>query len=342
MPSLFLRQSAPAILWLLPCGLLAARGAWWTVAAACLLATASVGPIERLIEGLLDPDPPPNPPSVLPLALAACLAHAGLFAGATGYIFPAGVLLATFSFLVAWRTRRAYGPPQPAGKRRYAATALAAVTLSVLALLPPPRPHTRAFAASTGTGRGGRDDLFSGVILLAPPKPQPLRVPVLHRTLLRGGRAAASPFTIPFTGEYWFFYWPLGRPPKSSLVEEGNPTLFTFTSTDATPLAMQAHQSLIEPVPIHPFRRIDLVIESKEAQPETVELELVLEDSARPKVTQSLGRQILSISHETLSFRIPTTTALDSFDKVLVWFRLDPSRSSRSAQIAIDRFELIP
>jgi hypothetical protein len=310
------------------------------IAAACLLAIASVGPVEKLIEGLLDPDPAPAPSTVFPLAIAALLAHAGLLAGVTGQTFLAALLLALFSFSIAWRVRRTYGPSEP--KRRYATIALAAFILTILSFVTPRRPHAKASADSAGAGRGGHDDYFSGVVLIAPPKPHPVRFPALHRTPLRGGRASVSPLEIPFSGEYWFFYWPLPRPPQSALIEHGSPTLFTFTSTDVSPLAMQAHQELAEPIDLRVFRRIDMFVENKDQQPETVELELVLQDSSHPKSPQSLGYQLLPRQPATLHFPIPAAPTIQAFDRIVVWFRLDSSRNHRSAQIDIDHFELVP
>ncbi|MEO8659564.1 MAG: hypothetical protein ABI693_13920 [Bryobacteraceae bacterium] len=310
------------------------------IAAACLLAIASVGPIEKLIEGLLDPDPAPAPSAVFPLAIAALLAHAGLLAGVTGQSFLAALLLALFCFFIAWRVRRTHGPSEP--KRRYATIALAAVILTMLSFVTPPHPHTKAPADSAAGGRGGHDDYFSGVVLLAPPKPHPVRVPVLDRTPIRGGRASVSPLTIPFTGEYWFFYWPLPRPPQSALIEHGSPTSFTFTSTDVSPLAMQAHQELAELIDLRSFRRLDVFVQNKDPQPGTIELELVLQDFSKPKSSQSLGYQPLRRQPTALHYPIPVAPTIQAFDRIVVWFRLDPSRNRRSAQIDIDHFELIP
>ena len=125
----------------------------------------------------------------------------------------------------------------------------------------------------------------------------------------------------------------------------GDPLTLTYRAVDQSPLIMQARQPLPQPIELSCCRAIDLVLRSREAQPETVYVELVLLDSTGPRPReQSLSGKRLPPSplrQVTLRFDLPRTLEIRSFDEIVVWFHRDLSRRARSANLAIDQFDLI-
>jgi hypothetical protein len=203
----------------------------------------------------------------------------------------------------------------------------------------------------------GKKNLHSGVILRPEPRHYALLVPPLLSNARRAARQAqARPLSIPFSGEYWFFYslfrWVNGdlvamtqRPPDSSLLERGNPLTWTLTSMDArVPLVMKAHQPLERAVDLSCCARIDMAIGNSDAQTDSLSAELILLDSmSGPKARQSLGKvAIPQGSREAiLRFKVPDGS-IRHFDAIDVVIHPEEPRRNRSANLAIDRFDLIP
>ena len=193
----------------------------------------------------------------------------------------------------------------------------------------------------------------TGVILLSDLKP-PVTIAVPKRSfpIANSFSGKEKPISIPFSGEYWFFDWPSRRPPKSALIRKGNPATSTFTSVSREPFLMQAHQTIPEPISVTRCRRIDLVLASREKQPETVKIQLLIRNSESKNISQSLTAETTSIttslpakegdvSRVTLKFFIPPQSRVQSFDQIQVSFHLSAPRSKRSASFAIERFDLI-
>ena len=109
---------------------------------------------------------------------------------------------------------------------------------------------------------------------------------------------------------------------------------------------MQARQPLAKPMQMACCSAIELMLDIREEQPESVSVELVLLDaSAKPKVRQSLGAHDLppaSPIPSTLRYLFPRPAKAQTFDEILVWFHLYEPREGHSARVAIDRFHLIP
>ena len=199
-------------------------------------------------------------------------------------------------------------------------------------------------------------DMYAGIILvpevnehvtLVPP------LPALRRDLFRAGRT--RPLSVPFSGEYWFYYWPSRRPPHNSMVARGTPIAFKFTATGRTPLVMQARQSFGVPIDTQCCSRIDLSISNTDPLPGTVSIELQLVNSMLPeKPLQSLGEAPLMsalpsvvtdntpAATETLSFQMPARSLLRQFNEIAIIFHLQEPRKGRSANISIERFSLVP
>lgn len=161
--------------------------------------------------------------------------------------------------------------------------------------------------------------------------------------------------SIPFSGEYWFFRWPLLRPLPTSVKAEGNPTIFSVTVRGYGGLQMQARQSLGERMSVRCCRSINIVLQVADEQPDAVRMELILIDSLRRSHnSQTLGERSLAKSNmswpdrqgglpsETFQFDMPQHSEIESFDSLEVWFHLEPPRAGQSAIVAIEKFELIP
>jgi hypothetical protein len=207
---------------------------------------------------------------------------------------------------------------------------------------------------SAGSGLG---NAYSGIVLW--PKKQTVTTlvapaPIIGRYKIGPGRRV-SPLAIPFSGVYWFFQAPDGRPPRGSRESQGSPELVTARSTDLRPLLMEAHQNLGTFIDLNCCSRIQVAIRNTDRYPETVSLELILTDTSLPKKhSESLGAIMVKSTRpwklygdrpavsEILNFEIPAHPAIRRFDEVTVIFRLDPARAVFGAKTGIERFVLVP
>lgn len=204
-------------------------------------------------------------------------------------------------------------------------------------------------ASAAGDFPGG----FPGVILWPEVKP----VATLIAPLPAGGSGMAAPllrpFSIPFSGEYWMYRWPYARPPHDSFRERGNPAALAFSTTDHSPLQMEAYHKLETPIDLKCCGRIQVEIWNADRYPGTVTLELLLVNTERSSaLSQSLGnapvtskvdlgKEPLVAVRETLEFPIPAAAQAE-FDEFRIVFHRARARLDKSAKIAIDRFVLVP
>jgi hypothetical protein len=297
------------------------------------------------------------------LTALVCLAYIGIAAGSIGNIVIGVLCTAASWFLVAWKEDR----PDREAKPFRIGDALILLLCMILAggvsfvsLLP--RLGGSGSVASKAQSPKNRDNgasldrLQSGIILTAKPKAFiPLIVP--HPDTLRKARKQLYSRTlkIPFSGEYWFFRWPLLRPPASSLRVQGNdPTRINAKLQDFGALVMQARQKIGRSIDARCCHSINVVLHGVDRQPETVWMELILVNSSATKNnSQTLGAQILAspqtvsvdsstgIKSSTFRFAIPTHPAIQSFDSLIVWFHLGPPRTREGATVSVDEFELI-
>jgi hypothetical protein len=198
---------------------------------------------------------------------------------------------------------------------------------------------------------------YPGIVLLPEQQPHTVVIsplPAMRYGLLTVNRAAL--LSIPFFGVYWFFKAPDTSPPGNSLRVYGSPVEHTFRSTDHSPLFMEATQNFGTSIDLSCCSEIQIAISNADTYAGTVSLELILVDTIlvhRP--SQSLGIALVNsrpgwtfyggrppAQPETLTFAIPTTTGLHSFDEITIRFKLDAPRTDTGAKIAIQRFVFVP
>jgi hypothetical protein len=210
-----------------------------------------------------------------------------------------------------------------------------------------PRPRE---TANTGASGG-----FPGVILWPELKPTVTLIaplPALGSNPFQG--RPAQPLSIPFGGEYWMFRWPFAHPPSTSILERGTPASLGFSTTDHTPLQMEAHQKLETPIDLGCCSKIQIEVLNADRYPGTLSLELVLINSELPgAVPLSLG-SIPVASHpgtehdlvvpvrETLEFAVPPKSWLEQFTELKIVFHRARLRMDKSAKVSVERFVLLP
>jgi hypothetical protein len=201
----------------------------------------------------------------------------------------------------------------------------------------PPKGATPGFAV------GGK---YRGVILspeeeqhiiLVPPIPMMGRNPfLLHK----------DPIGIPFYGVYWFFQAPDKEPNEDAYRVKGSPDNVTFRSADMTPLKMEAHQNLGRLIDLKACSRIDVTIRNADIFIGSLAMELIVVNTTElDHAYQWLGQNQITSKpgqQETLSFKIPSATAIQQFDELTIRFTEARYRATRSPRIAIDRFHLVP
>jgi hypothetical protein len=298
---------------------------------------------------------------------AAISGQAGIIAAITGHTAIAAYLIGLTCFLVAWWMAASdrYTPRSLQFHRsgvRVVANVLLAMQLTALGLLPYVRRADARAVADEARAKDPQDvahaaeDRYSGVILLPEVQRHATIVPpmpALRRQLFHPG--TTIPLSVPFSGEYWFFYRPMRRPPDSSLVAHGTPTEFKFTAAGRTPLTMQARQSFGIPIDSRCCSRLELAISNTDPMPGTVNVELILVNTALPeRPSLSLGEVTVTsalpaganentpAAKEMLTFQMPATPPIGVFDEMMIIFHLREPRSARSANISIDRLYFVP
>ena len=211
-------------------------------------------------------------------------------------------------------------------------------------------PQQPPESANTGVSGG-----FPGVILW--PEVHPVTtliapLPAFGNNPFQG--RPAQPLSIPFGGEYWMFRWPFAHPPASSFRERGTPAKLAFSTTDHTPLQMEAHQKLETPIDVRCCRAIQLAVLNADRYPGTLWLELILHDSEHgAPIALGLGTEPVT-SHpdlsrdpevparETLEFAVPAQPPMEQFDELTIVFHRDGMRRDKSAKVSVERFILLP
>ncbi len=196
---------------------------------------------------------------------------------------------------------------------------------------------------SLASAAAPKSKLHSGVIL----EPEHHRVTVLApipKVLEQNplaARATKSALRIPFSGQYWFYYSRGPRPPADALLDHGDPLTWTLTGMDRLqPLVMKAHQPLHPPIPMSCCAGISVALEDRDPEPETTAVELLLLES---QSVVSLGTKHLrgTPAKSVILFPIPENTGIRQFEALEVVFHLDRKRRNQSANVAIERFDLM-
>jgi hypothetical protein len=288
-------------------------------------------------------------------------------------IVASRVPLAQVLFLIAavalmrrsWRMLRDSPFPHklPVNQLTYRALALTPTLLVILAWLPHlmgrGTGETRAVGDAESANQSKRpeqmgsanreastilDRVFPGVVLypmvkssvrlIAPPAPVVQEI----------SNAPSKTYRIPFDGVYWFWRAPAEQPPESAVVQQGNPSKLIFRSTDGSQLEMEAHQHLGSDISLACCSAIEIVIENADAHPESIGVELAISNTKLAgKPSQSLGvLPLTSSAGQTLKFKIPQRTKMQSFDELTVRFLMNWWRGNQSASIAIQSFALVP
>jgi hypothetical protein len=347
--------------WLAPAAVLCGKGSPWSLGAAAVFGAAA----SSLFRGLAQPPEaePPHvflaPPQASPAAVrrsrcaktAAAAAYAAAALVTAGHVLPAAALAAAAFAVLAWFATYP-GLARPGVKTKIAL----AFAVTLAALLPALRfgyghgsPGQTPQATDTGedgpsAAPGGQ---YSGVVLLTEAKPEStaLAQPPL-RALGFSRPRPAQPVSIPFSGEYWYFYWPMRRPAENALRKLGDPKTLVYRSVDRFALIMQARQPLPKPIELACCGAVEVMLAVRDSEPETVQVELVLVHHAQTgQARQSLGVQPLpppARAPAGVRFTVPRPAEIASFDEILVWFHLQEPRQGRSARLAIERFNLVP
>lgn len=310
----------------------------------------------------------PAPDSGRPLALliAVCAELAAVLARRDA-IFGAAVLMGIAGFGYAWK-RLASLERKPADSlggsvaRAGIAAAVALLILIPLLLLRLARTRGGAVATAQAATRteadrdaaNGYSDPYRGIVLFTVQDKTKQLPPVpIDRDLLRTGRA--KPLVIPFDGSYWYYQAPQHGPGLHPHLVHGDPVKASIFSTNWVPLAMQAHQTLAQPVDLRSCGALRVTLRNGDNRRGRIDLGVLLTDSTLPgKPSMDLGTQpIVSTEDEhfslkvnpvsdELSFTMPQRRTISKFDEITVLFYPNSERVTLGARVGIRQFELVP
>jgi hypothetical protein len=310
--------------------------------------------------------PPADSPFNLALVAALC-AQASLICLITARPALALLLLAITVFLPAWRWCALDSTTADwwLGRRTPLAHAALAILITASALLwgngsarSPGRSGTAATNPTTPKPNPQAEDQpssgYYGIILWPPPKKTEMVDPVLEPSSSDTGKMT-KPLLIPFDGPYWFFKAPNHAPSPQAHVAHGNPTDVNIRSTNWSPLIMEAHQTLSQPIDLDCCSEIDVALTNADTRTGEIAIALLLTDStAVTKPQLFVGESPIPSSQldpipqdrapvkETLHFNLPANPTLHRFNQITVVFLPSQERARNAAKVSIDSFELIP
>ena len=207
----------------------------------------------------------------------------------------------------------------------------------------------RAEAAETATSASG----YHSIILWPVPQKQEI-LPPLPRPSPLLAPGTTKPLIIRFTGPYWYFQPPAKGPGAAAIQAKGSPLEHDIQSNNFIPLTMEAHQTLGQSIPLARCREIQVGILNSDNQRGSVNLAVLLSDSASPANQLYLGQQAVASTQpenfaeksrplaETLHFVIPASAKLRRFDEITVMFLPDDADYDRGPKIALEEFQLVP
>jgi hypothetical protein len=299
--------------------------------------------------------PPPDSGRPQALAVAVC-AELAVVLFSRQELFWATVLMATGSFLFVWKRPWSLRAKPDERIGRPAGRAAIATTLAMMILIPLllrfGRGHggmvQAAQAASRSREEADRDsgnkvnanDAYRGIVLFTVTnKARKLPPPPIRRDLLHAG--VARPLIIPFDGSYWYFQAPRMGPGLHPHLAHGDPVAAAIYSTGWIPLAMQAHQTLAQPVTLASCGAMVLTVRNGDNRRGRIDAGVLLTDSTAPgRPTMDLGaKPIVSTEaenfsikvspvHEDLRFAIPASRSIRKFDEITVFFFPEMQRST--------------
>ena len=304
-----------------------------------------------------------SPSSWLPLALSVIL-YAAFAAAAQKEIALLTLLLAIWTLVVTLQITEAQptaNRQQPATNPRPYAVIATALICIFFALSLSANVWQDRYLGWSGIHPAGpknpiattnRSSIGYQTIVLWPLK-KPEKVipsPPLHidPSSLGGGK----PWIIPFYGPYWYFKFPGEIPGPNAQTTHADPLKASVRSTDRAPLLMDAHQYLATPIDLACCREIQVVFRN-DVSLGALAVALSLTDSQK-KRTQPLGVKLVSstpitqhpvdpsFAEQTLSFPIPESALIKSFDAITVTLVSNPSHATMGRKVAIERFVMIP
>jgi hypothetical protein len=313
----------------------------------------------------------PAPDSGRPQALAvAVCAELAVVLWSRQELFWATVLMGIASCVFVWKRLWSLRVSPDEGMARPAGRAAMATMLAMLILIPlllrfgrghggmvetaQAASRSRADAEKENGNKGDANDAYRGIVLFTVTNKDKELAPVpLRRDLLHTGMARR--LIIPFDGAYWYFQAPRMGPGLHPHLAHGDPVAASIFSTGWIPLAMQAHQTLAQPVELGCCGEMQVTVRNGDNRRGRIDVGVLLTDSTvagRPtmdlgiKPIVSTEPQNFSIKvnpvHEDLTFAIPAGRGIRKFDEITVFFFPDEQRSTLGARVGIEQFELMP
>ena len=280
-------------------------------------------------------------------------------------VFLATLLMGIAGFLFAWKRLVSIEANVCEDMQESAARTSAAVVLAILILIPLFMAHlvrngsieSQAQAAArthADREKGSAAYAFQGIVLFTVEEKKEVLPPLpMERDLLRSGMT--RPLVIRFDGSYWYFQAPEHGPGAHPHLTHGDPVAVSIYSTGRVPLAMQAHQTLTQPVDLRPVGAMQVTVRNGDNRVGRIDMGILLADSTAPgKPTLYLGTQPIVSTEpdhfavktnpvtETISYTIPERRAIRKFDEVTVLFFPDAMRMTLGARVGIQQFEFMP
>src|ERR1700722_1563124 len=196
---------------------------------------------------------------------------------------------------------------------------------------------------------------FTAVILLPPPKPHHkivLPVPTSDQQLIS---LHAKPVEILFDGPYWYYKQPDNQPKSDAKVVHGDPLKANIRSNDWSPLLMEAHQVLLEPIKMNCCSAIRVDLVNADDRPGAISIQILLKNKTfNESSAVSLGSKVLPSSKissipfnrspvdESLNYPLPSIYRDKQFNQITVLVKPARERALAGARVAIKKFVLIP
>ena len=196
-----------------------------------------------------------------------------------------------------------------------------------------PDPEILGFAV----GAGG----FPGVILRPVQKPKSSLLVVPRPSLLKQGEQSTHPLSIPFTGEYWMYQPPFTRPPRSSIFRQGTPLEMSFHTNNGSSMSMEARQKLAVPLELSCCGRLEIDVTQRGGLME-LNLKVTLIDSAAKRSLELGTASVGPDAAQTLRYPIPSGGEFEKFDEIRILYRRPRFGFTRSVNLAVERFLLVP
>jgi hypothetical protein len=310
--------------------------------------------------------PAPDSGQSRAFAIAVCVELAAVLA-AREEVFLAMGLMGVAGFLFVWKRWTSLDAKVREGMAGPAVRASSAAVVAMLILIPmllarfarmSSGVETTAHAAArTDEEKRGADaspDGYRGIVLFTVKDKSKELPPVpIERDLLRTGRA--KPLVIRFDGSYWYFQMPQHGPGLHPHVAQGDPVAVSIYSTGWVPLAMQAHQTLAEPVDLRSVGAMQVTVRNGDNRRGGIDMGVLLTDSTLPgKPSLSLGTEPIASTQadhfafkahpvsEEVQFAIPERRAIRKFDEITVLFFPNAERLTLGARVGIEEFSLEP